>query len=88
MRGTHYSFGRASDAEVFPTGVAVRSHHDKIDIELFGRIDDFVRSDSLPHHRAHGGDSQNASAISAQLKPNRGKPIRGAILSFLHKEKL
>ena len=56
-RGTHYSFGRASDAKMSQTGVAVRGHHDKIDIELFGCIDDFVRSDSLPRHCAHVSDS-------------------------------
>jgi hypothetical protein len=46
-RSAHDTFGCAADGEIFPTRETVRGDHDKIDIELFGCFDDFVRGKSV-----------------------------------------
>ena len=49
-RGARYAFGGAAEREMFGSREAMRSDHDKIDIELFGRFDDFVRRNSSANY--------------------------------------
>ena len=44
--GPRNAFGGAANVELFPFAKAVCSHHDEIDIKLFGRFDDLVRCNS------------------------------------------
>lgn len=55
-RGPYYLFGRASDAKMFPAGVAVRRDDDEIDIEFLRGLDDLVRRQSGPDSRVDFGE--------------------------------
>src|SRR5262249_7243147 len=55
-RRAHNAFCSAADGEMFPACVAMRRHHNKIDIELFGCFDDFVRGDTAANTDCYFGN--------------------------------
>jgi hypothetical protein len=67
-RSAHDAFRSAADAEMLPTGVTVRCHHDKIYIELLGRFHDLMRSKSPAKCRCYSDNSPPARPCGQRLQ--------------------